>query len=218
MKRLTIMVALLTLGYAAGASFPVSTRAQAPAAPPPAQGAGRAAGGAPGVPCGRSRGNAPDGKCTDEPRAASNMFISRAGEELRAKPGKATLYTRDQQNAFRSHFEWTPQYRLTTTVRQGVEPGKEPVDGELHTDNTQLYFVTAGSGTVIVEGTVAEDKQYLVAPGEYRGGPITGGRVLKIKAGDLVSIPPMTWHNAWGDPGAGMTYVMVHINTRTTIP
>jgi mannose-6-phosphate isomerase-like protein (cupin superfamily) len=208
---------MLALGLVALMKMPDGLGAQAPSTAPPAQGpaadgAGRAGQG------GRSRGNAPDGRFTDDPRAASNMFLVRATEQTRAQPGRATLYTREQQNASKSHFEWTPYYRLTTTTRQGAPAGKEPTEGELHTDNTQIYLVTNGTGSVIVEGKVEPDKEYLVAPGEYRGGPITGGRVLKVKVGDLLSIPPMTWHSAYGDPGVPLTYVIIHIHTRTTIP
>lgn len=216
MKRpmMVVVVAMaVAIGYVAGTMRPGVVEAQAPAAG--ARGAGAAAEGQAGA---RGRGNAPDGRFSDDPRAASNMFLVRATEETRAQPGRATLYTREQQNTFKTHFEWTPYYRLTTTVRQGAQAGKEPTDGELHTDNTQIYLVTNGTGTVLVEGKVEPGRDYLVAPGEYRGGPITGGRQLKVKVGDLVSIPPMTWHTAYGDTGSPLMYVIIHIQTRTSIP
>ena len=40
----------------------------------------------------------------------------------------------------------------------------------MHTDNTQIYLVTNGSGTVVVESEVAPENVYLVAPGEQRAG------------------------------------------------
>jgi mannose-6-phosphate isomerase-like protein (cupin superfamily) len=88
----------------------------------------------------------------------------------------------------------------------------------MHTDNTQIYLVTGGSGTVIVEGKVDPANEYLVAPGEHRGGPIVGGRPIRVKVGDLLSIPPYTWHIGYGDPGVPLQYVIIHINTRQTIP
>ena len=73
-------------------------------------------------------------------------------------------------------------------------------------------------GTILVEGNVAKEEDYLVAPGEHRGGPITGGRKIKVKEGDVVSIPPYAWHIGYGDPGVPLTYLMFHIHTRQTIP
>ena len=225
MKRVTVLVSMLAVGYAAGVCLPIPTLtfAQAqPQAPAPTAGApvGRATGPAGfSTPCGRGRGNAPDGRCTDDARAVSNLFTVRGTPETRAQIGKARLFTRDEQNAFRTHFEWTPEYRLTSSTRAALKPGEAPpTQAELHTDNTQIYLVTGGSGTVVVEGSVAPDAEYLVAPGEYRGGPITGGRVVKVKVGDLLSLPPSTWHMAYGDPGVPLQYVIIHIHTRQTIP
>jgi hypothetical protein len=58
------------------------------------------------------------------------------------------------QNTQKSHFEWAPEYRLTATTRLGAAVGQEPT---LHTDNTQIYLITGGSGTVLVEAEVAPD-------------------------------------------------------------
>ena len=224
MKRATMLTMLLAAGYLWVVTERAPASAQAPAAPGAAQAQGGPRQGQPPAAttaaCGRGRGNAPDGRCTDEARAASNMFLLRPTAESRAQPGKARLFTREDQNALGSftHFDWTPEYRLTATTRPAAVAGKEPTDGELHTDNTQVYLITNGTGTVLVEGSVAPDKEYLVAPGEYRGGPMTGGRQLKVKPGDLVSIPPLTWHTAYGDPGTPLKYVIIHIHTRTTIP
>ena len=131
-------------------------------------------------------------------------------------PGKAVLWTREQQNAARSHIQWAPEYRLTATIRQPAD--KPPAVGEMHTDNTQIHLVTGGSGTVLVEGKVDPKSDYLVAPGEHRGGPIVGGRELKVKVGDLVSISPYAWHTAWGDPGTPLQYVIIHVHTPQNAP
>jgi mannose-6-phosphate isomerase-like protein (cupin superfamily) len=132
--------------------------------------------------------------------------------------GKAVLWTRDQQNAAKSHIQWAPEYRLTASVRGPAEPGKEPTSGENHSDNTQIYLITGGSGTVLVEGKVDPANDYLVAPGEHRGGPIVGGRQVKVKVGDLLSLPPDTWHIAWGDPGVPLQYLIIQVHTRQTAP
>jgi mannose-6-phosphate isomerase-like protein (cupin superfamily) len=206
MKRLMMLLAGLLLGYLAGTGMPGIMHAQG--------GQGREGGANPNA----GRGQAPGGRFTDNPRAARNMFLVTAGPETRAQIGKARLYTTDFQNTQKSHFEWAPEYRLTATTRPGAAAGEEPTTGELHTDNTQIYLITNGTGTVHVEAEVAPENVYLVAPGEQRGGPFTGGRTVKVKAGDLLSIPPYTWHIAYGDPGVPLQYTIIHIHTRQTIP
>lgn len=150
------------------------------------------------------------------PPAATNLFLVTGTPETKMRPGKAVMWTREQQNAAKSHIEWAPEYRLTATTRPAAD--KPPVVGEMHTDNTQIYLVTGGSGTVVVEGSVDAKNDYLVAPGEHRGGPIVGGRELKVKVGDLVSISPYTWHTAYGDPGTPLQYVIIHVHTPQNAP
>ena len=206
MKRLMMLLAVLSIGYVAGAGLPGVMQAQG--------GQGREGGANPNA----GRGHAPGGRFTDNPRAARNMFLLTAGPETRAQIGKAKLYTTEFQNTQKTHFEWAPEYRLTATTRPGAAAGQEPTTGELHTDNTQIYLVTNGTGTVIVEAEVAPENVYLVAPGEQRGGPFAGGRKVRVKQGDLLSIPPYTWHAAYGDPGVPLQYTIIHIHTRQTIP
>lgn len=193
MKRLMIVLAVLAT---AGGLLVGSVRAQAPAA-----GGGQGASGK-----------------KFHPRAATNLFFMKAGPETRMEPGKVVAWTMDDLNAKTSHVQWAPEYRLTMTTRKGLPAGQEPVSGELHEDNTQIYLITKGTGTVLVEGKVDPEEDYLVAAGEHRGGPIVGGRKIRVKPGDLVSIPPFAWHVAWGDPGVDLNYLIIHVHTRQTIP
>ena len=191
MKRTMMLLAVLMVGFVVG-HLDLPGFAQA-------QGGGR---GQPG-----------------RPQAATNLFQVIGTPETRAVNGKAVLWTKEQLKSARSHIQWTPEYRLTMTTRPAVAAGAPLPDvGELHTDNTQIYLITSGTGSVLVEGSVTKENDYLVAQGEHRGGPITGGRVVKVKEGDVLSIPPFTWHTAYGDPGTPMTYLMFHIHTRQTIP
>jgi mannose-6-phosphate isomerase-like protein (cupin superfamily) len=150
------------------------------------------------------------------PPAATNLFIVTGTPDTKMTPGKAVHWTREQQAAAKSHIQWAPQYRLTATTRN-PSVGQPPV-GEMHTENTQVYLITAGTGTVLVEGSVETKNDYLVAPGEHRGGPIAGGRELKVKVGDLISIPPYTWHSAWGDAGTPLQYIIIHVHTPQGAP
>jgi len=191
MKRLLLVSAVLT---AVGAAWvaPGYVLAQAPAQPAPAPGRGIG------------------------PPAATNLFTVTGTPETKMTPGKAIMWTREQQANAKSHIEWSPEYRLTATTRQPATA--PPLLGELHTENTQIYLVTGGSGTVLVEGKVDPKNDYLVAQGEHRGGPIVGGRELKVKVGDMVSISPYTWHSAWGDPGTPLQYLIIHIHTPQGAP
>jgi hypothetical protein len=154
------------------------------------------------------------------PRAATNLFLVTAGPETRAQNGKVAFWTKEDLEKPRAaglnHIEWSPQYRLTMQTRPAG--GAVPTNGELHENDTQIYIVTSGSGNVLVEGSVTKENDYRVAASEHRGGPMTGGRTIKMKTGDVLSIPPYTWHQAYGDASQGMTYLMVHIHTPQTIP
>ena len=150
------------------------------------------------------------------PPAATNLFTVTGTPETKMTPGKAVMWTREQQANAKSHIEWSPQYRLTATTRQPATA--PPAVGELHTENTQIYLITGGSGTVLVESKVDSKNDYLVAAGEHRGGPLVGGRELKVKVGDMVSISPYTWHSAWGDPGTPLQYLIIHIHTPQGAP
>lgn len=196
MKRLILVSAAVIVAASGWATLAPGAHAQAPTsqssgqAPAPARGAG--------------------------PAAATNLFLVTGTPDTKMTPGKAVLWTRDQQNAAKSHIQWSPEYRLTATTRAATD--KPPIAGEMHTENTQIYLVTGGSGTVVVEGKVDPKNDYLVAQGEHRGGPIVGGRELKVKVGDLVSISPYTWHTAYGDPGVPLQYVIIHVHTPQNAP
>ena len=191
MKRLILVTAAVIAAGAGWVTLAPSAQAQGTGAPAPASGRGG-------------------------PPAATNLFLVTGTPDTKMTPGKAVMWTREQQAAARSHIEWAPEYRLTATTRQPAD--KPPVVGEMHTENTQIYLVTGGSGTVVVEGKVDPKNDYLVAAGEHRGGPIVGGRELKVKVGDMVSISPYTWHTAYGDPGTPLQYLIIHIHTPQGAP
>src|SRR6187399_126807 len=130
MKRAVLVLSALTIGYVVGnADDAVRLLAQSP--------------------FGTSN---PAGQTPTNPRAATNLFLVASPPETKMQPGKAVLWTREQQAAARSHIQWAPEYRLTATTRPAAAAGQEPTTGELHDDNTQIYLVTGGSGTVVVEG------------------------------------------------------------------
>jgi mannose-6-phosphate isomerase-like protein (cupin superfamily) len=143
------------------------------------------------------------------PRAENGKGTIWTAEELRRK------YITDPKGPNFDHIEWAPPYRITMQRRQPLQPGAT-ASGELHDDKTQIYFILAGSGTIQLGGRPDVDNS--AGPGEHRGGPLVGTSSHHVKEGDVISIPPLTWHASYADPGQTMNYLMVHIENRQTIP
>jgi mannose-6-phosphate isomerase-like protein (cupin superfamily) len=197
MKRL-VPVALLGIGWVIGYVMPRSAvLAQTPAAQGPARG-----------------GGSPvqiftiDG--SKYPRALNGKGVVWTREELKAK------YLDDPNAPSSDHLQWAPPYRLTIQRRRPPTNATAPVGSELHDDKTQIYIIIGGSGTVLLGGKPEADNS--AGPGEHRGGPLVGAVSHHVKEGDVISIPPITWHASYADPGQTMTYLMVHIENRQTIP
>ena len=88
----------------------------------------------------------------------------------------------------------------------GLPPGVE-----YHQANTDIYFIVAGTGTVMTEGTIENREPIPGRPGEERGTLIKSGRGLKVKAGDVINMPPNTPHQSIPDP-KGFSYMLVKVN------
>jgi mannose-6-phosphate isomerase-like protein (cupin superfamily) len=113
----------------------------------------------------------------------------------------------------------TPAYRVNVIARPYMDAAKMATAteaSEMHEDKTQIYVILAGTGTQVLGGKPAMDKR--AASGDHTGGALSGGVSYKIRPGDWVVIPPLTWHQTIPDTPAGVTYGMVHIDTRTNIP
>ncbi len=111
---------------------------------------------------------------------------------------------------------WTPDYRIAVLRR--VRFGDEMrVASEMHEDKTQIYFILSGSGTQMLGGkpsTVIGESD-----GNHSGeGPLVGGTAHRIKAGDVVVIPPLTWHQTIPDEGQPIHYQMVDVRSPTRMP
>lgn len=67
-----------------------------------------------------------------------------------------------------------------------------PGQVEIHTNDTDIFYITEGTATLITGGTVVGEKP--TDPGELRGEKITGGVEHQITKGDVVVIPPGVPH------------------------
>ena len=87
------------------------------------------------------------------------------------------------------------------------EPG--PGFSESHRDWADIYFVSSGTGTLIVGGTIPNGDE--TSPGEIRGTAIEGGTRRIIEEGDVVHIPAGTPHHVITEPGDQLTYFILKI-------
>ena len=93
-------------------------------------------------------------------------------------------------------------YMVHTSRREG--PGQV----EVHTQDTDIIYVTGGSATFVTGGAVVDGKG--TAPGEIRGTGVTGGETRRLAVGDVVIVPNGTPH--WfREVNAPLTYYVVKV-------
>jgi mannose-6-phosphate isomerase-like protein (cupin superfamily) len=106
--------------------------------------------------------------------------------------------------ATRTHA-WNFLYR--TMGANGRLPGVE-----YHGGNTDIYFIIAGTGMLMTGGEIENREAIPDRPLEERGTLIKNGGGYKVRAGDVVNLPPNTPHQSIPDPG-GFSYMLVKVNT-----
>lgn len=137
-----------------------------------------------------------------EPTLFSGAELRKAHTALQAK-GQVTANPRDLMKPLvtRTHsyiLLHRPEFRNANQA-----PGAEQHEGA-----TDVYFIVAGGGTVVVGGDI--DNKRTSRPGEFVG-PIKGGKPFKLQAGDILNIPPNMPHATMPEAG-GMTYVLMKVN------
>jgi mannose-6-phosphate isomerase-like protein (cupin superfamily) len=80
---------------------------------------------------------------------------------------------------------------------------------ELHETQADVFFVQAGTATLLVGGTLAGAET--VSPREKRNGTIQGGTRVKLCAGDVVRIPANMPHQVLLDGSKQFTYFVIKI-------
>jgi mannose-6-phosphate isomerase-like protein (cupin superfamily) len=63
----------------------------------------------------------------------------------------------------------------------------KPGNPELHTKQTNIFYITDGSATIVAGGKYQGGKE--ISPGQVRGGTIDGGAVYDLVKGDTIVIP-----------------------------
>jgi quercetin dioxygenase-like cupin family protein len=80
----------------------------------------------------------------------------------------------------------TNEYKVMTGHRE------KPGEVELHTYDTDFFYVVDGTATFVVGGKGIGMRQ--IAPGEFRGTSIEGGDAFHLKKGDVIIVPKGTPH------------------------
>jgi len=75
---------------------------------------------------------------------------------------------------------------------------------EVHTRLADEIIVRSGHAKIKVGGKVSAQRQ--TAPGEFRGGTITGGEVFDLKPGDAIYVPVGQPHQVLVPKGGQITY------------
>ena len=78
-------------------------------------------------------------------------------------------------------------------------------EAEIHDAFDDVFVVRAGRASVRLGGTVAGNRQ--AAPGEWRGGTLTGGNVVELASGDVLWIPAGLPHQVIVPAGGDFTYL-----------
>jgi mannose-6-phosphate isomerase-like protein (cupin superfamily) len=80
-------------------------------------------------------------------------------------------------------------------------------EAEVHDHLSDVFVVRSGRATVLIGGTVAGNRQ--TAPGEWRGGTITGADRFEIGPGDVLWIPAGSPHQVLVPQGGDFRYLAV---------
>ena len=83
----------------------------------------------------------------------------------------------------------------------------KPGNVEVHVKETDVFYVTDGSATVITGGTVINPKEN--RPNQIGGTGIDGGQTFHISKGDVMTIPAGVPH--WFKETTGVTYYVVKV-------
>ena len=82
---------------------------------------------------------------------------------------------------------------------------------EVHTDDTDIFYVLDGSATFVTGGEVTGGEP--TGPGQVRGDGITGGQTHTLSKGDIIVVPKGTPH--WFKQ---VPVVIVYLTVKATQP
>lgn len=108
--------------------------------------------------------------------------------------------------------------------RDAVKDTGWPVRGLSHTQVTEVYYITSGSGTLVTGGTISDQKPMAadaevvkVAVGPSITGASRDGQTRVVSAGDIVVIPAGMFHG-WKEVPNHVTYVSIRPDPDRVLP
>jgi Protein of unknown function (DUF861). len=91
------------------------------------------------------------------------------------------------------------------SVLRRVKPGQV----EIHTKETDIFYIVDGTATFVTGGTMIDGKE--TRPNQMLGTDIQDGQTHQLKKGDFISIPAGIPHWFKDVPASGVTYYMVKV-------
>ena len=91
------------------------------------------------------------------------------------------------------------------SVLRRVKPGQV----EVHTKETDTFYIVDGTATFVTGGTVVGQKE--LRANQLTGTDIQGGQTHQLKKGDFITIPAGIPHWFKDVPSSGITYYMVKV-------
>jgi mannose-6-phosphate isomerase-like protein (cupin superfamily) len=82
-------------------------------------------------------------------------------------------------------------------------------EAEVHAEWDDVMMIQEGAGTLLSGGEVSGARQ--TAPGELRGGRISGGTRRELAPGDVVTVPAGVPHQMLVGSGQSITYLVVKV-------
>ena len=89
------------------------------------------------------------------------------------------------------------------SVLRRVKPGQV----EVHTKETDIFYIVDGTATFVTGGTVVGQKE--LRANQMTGTDIQSGQTHQLKKGDFITIPAGIPHWFKDVPSSGITYYMV---------
>jgi mannose-6-phosphate isomerase-like protein (cupin superfamily) len=91
------------------------------------------------------------------------------------------------------------------SVLRRVKPGQV----EVHTKETDIFYIVDGTATFVTGGTVVGQKE--LRANQLTGTDIQSGQTHQLKKGDFITIPAGIPHWFKDVPSSGVTYYMVKV-------
>lgn len=117
----------------------------------------------------------------------------------------AAIRSAPEQHGHIALIDYLKARDYSAAVARRTSPGA----AEVHRRMTDVWYVVAGSGTLVTGGVLVASRQ--TAPDELRGSAVAGGVSRHIAGGDLVTIPAGTPHWVSAIDGKELIYLVVKV-------